>query len=59
MGRSREAEATITIRDDVLADIIEGKLHAATALLQRKIGLRGKLTAIAKFRPDIIYKSKL
>lgn len=59
MGRSSRAEACIVVRDEVLASIVEGKLHPATALLQRKMIIKGKLTAIAKFKPDLLIKPRL
>jgi len=52
IGKNSDADATVTAKDEILADIINKKLHPATAILQRKVTLKGKLQAIAKFRPE-------
>lgn len=52
IGKNSDAEATIITKDDVLADIISKKLHPATALVQRKVLVKGKLSAIVKFKPE-------
>ena len=52
IGKNYDADATVSAKDEILADIIDKKLHPATAILQRKVVLKGKIHAIAKFRPE-------
>jgi len=60
VGKYPDPDATVIVHDDVLGEILDGKLHPASALLQRKLIVKGKLAAIMKFKPDILkIRSKL
>ncbi len=53
VGRHAQADVTFSTRDDVLDDVMTKKLHPAAAFLKGKVSVKGKVTAILRFRPEL------